>query len=171
MALTIRAAVPIDLSALADLYNYYVENTPATFDIEPFTAEQRRAWFDQYTGSGPHRLLVADRNGNVVGYACSSRLRAKAAYATSVETSIYLAPEAIGEGIGTELYLALFRSLEPADVHRAYAGITLPNPVSVALHRRLGFVEVGVCREVGRKFGRYWDVLWLEKPLDQPPPG
>jgi len=101
----------------------------------------------------------------VVGYVTSSRLRPKAAYATSIETSIYLAPEATGRGLGSELYAALFAAVAEEDLHRAYAGITLPNPASLALHRLCGFRSIGIYREVGRKFGKYWDVEWYEKPL------
>jgi phosphinothricin acetyltransferase len=154
-----------DLAALTDLYNYYVETTPITFDIGRFTPEQRRDWFDHYAPKGRHRLLVAESDGRVVGYATSSPFRAKAAYDPSVETTIYLAPEQVGRGVGSRLYAALFESLAGEDVHRAYAGVTLPNEASLALHRRFGFRSLGVYQEVGRKFGRYWSVEWLEKAL------
>src|SRR5262245_19728958 len=162
----IRSAGESDLKQLTEIYNYYVINTPITFDLEPFSVEERREWFLYYSTSGPHRLLVAETDGVVVGYVTSSRLRPKAAYATSIETSIYLTPEAVGRGIGTDLYSALFDALAEADLHRAYAGITLPNSASIALHRKFGFRSLGVYREVGRKFGKYWDVEWFEKPLD-----
>ena len=84
---------------------------------------------------------------------------------TSIETSIYLAPEAIGKGAGSRLYEALFKSLDDQDLHRAYAGIALPNPQSIGLHERFGFKRVALYTEQGRKFGRYWDVAWFEKPL------
>ena len=162
---TIRAARDTDLERLTEIYNYYVLNTPITFDLDPFSVEERREWFRQYSASGPHRLLIAETEGLVVGYVTSSRFRPKAAYATSVETSIYLAPEATGHGMGTELYAALFAALVEEDLHRAYAGVTLPNAPSLALHRKVGFRSIGVYREVGRKFGQYWDVEWWEKPL------
>ena len=101
----------------------------------------------------------------MIGYACSSRFRPKPASETSVETSVYLAPEAIGHRAGSRLYEKLFKALEGEDVHRAYAGIALPNPASVRLHERFGFKRVGHFTEQGRKFGRYWDVAWYEKPL------
>jgi phosphinothricin acetyltransferase len=101
----------------------------------------------------------------VIGYASSSRFRPKPGYETSVETSIYLVPEAIGKGAGSRLYETLFKSLEGEDLHRAYAGIALPNPQSIALHERFGFKRVALYTEQGRKFGRYWDVAWFEKPL------
>jgi phosphinothricin acetyltransferase len=162
----IRLGRASDLERLAEIYNYYVMNTPITFDLEPFSVAERCEWFRHYSASGPHRLLIAEADGLVVGYVTSSRFRPKAAYETSVETSIYLAPEATGRGVGTDLYTALFAALAEEDLHRAYAGVTLPNPASVALHRKVGFRSIGVYREVGRKFGKYWDVEWFEKPLD-----
>ncbi|MFQ5843947.1 MAG: GNAT family N-acetyltransferase, partial [Planctomycetota bacterium] len=102
----------------------------------------------------------------VVGYACSTPFRPKPAYRTSVETTVYVAPAATGRGVGGRLYQALFDALAGEELHRAYAGIVPPNPASVALHRRFGFHEVGVAREVGHKLGRYWDVAWFEKGLD-----
>jgi phosphinothricin acetyltransferase len=101
----------------------------------------------------------------ILGYATSSPYRAKPAYSTSVEVTIYLAPDAGGRGIGTLLYKALFADLATEDVHRAYAGIAQPNEASTRLHERFGFRPVGTYQEVGRKFGRYWDVAWYEKEL------
>lgn len=163
----IRPAVEADLPALTELYNYYVLNTVITFDIEPFTVERRRQeWFEHYHDHGIHRLLVAvDEADTAIGYVSSSPFRPKAAYATSVETSIYLAPTATGRGLGSALYDALFDALADEDLHRAYAGIALPNDASVALHVGQGFADAGMFTEVGRKFGRYVDVAWMEKPL------
>ena len=163
----VRAAARRDWPTLLDLYNHYVVKTQVTFDTEPFTLETRRPWFEQFSEAGPHRVLVAEREGRVVGYAASQPFRRKAAYRTSVETSIYLAPEQTGTGIGQALYAALFESLRHEEAHRAYAGIALPNPASIALHRRFRFRSVGVYREVGHKLGRYWDVEWFEKELGE----
>ncbi|MFD1828555.1 GNAT family N-acetyltransferase [Streptomyces desertarenae] len=159
-----------DLPDLTALYNHYVRETPITFDTEPHTVETRRPWLLSHPGHGPHRLLVAreDRGAGrsrALGYATSSPFRPKPAYSTSVEVSVYLAPDACGRGIGTLLYERLFAVLATEDVHRAYAGIAQPNPASVRLHTRLGFRHVGTYGEVGRKFGRYWDVAWYERPL------
>jgi len=110
-------------------------------------------------------MLVAVEAGVVVGYAGTARFRAKAAYDTTVEATIYCAHDATGRGIGTKLYAALFDAIANEDINRIVAGITLPNDVSIALHERLGFRRVGIYSEVGRKFGRYWDVIWLERPL------
>ncbi|MFK8906978.1 GNAT family N-acetyltransferase [Streptomyces sp. YS-3] len=161
----IRAAVEDDLEELTRIYNHYVVETPITFDIEPFTVEQRRPWLAAHPGHGPHRLLVAEEGGTVLGYATSSAFRPKPAYSTSVETSVYLAPEQVGRGVGSQLYTALFEVLKGEDVRQVLAGVALPNEASLQLHLRFGFQPVGVYREVGRKFGRYWDVAWFQRPV------
>lgn len=166
MTTIIRLPQATDLAPLTELYNYYILNTTITFDIAPYTIDQRRdSWWCHYEHQGRHRLLVAEQDQIVVGYATSSQFRTKAAYDTSVETSIYLSPQAQGKGLGSQLYQALFHSLANEDVHRAYAGITLPNPASIALHQKFGFCSVGRYQEVGRKFEQYWDVEWFEKNL------
>lgn len=167
----VRPGVEGDLDALTDLYNHYVRETPITFDTEVFTPEERRPWLLSHPEDGPHRLLVAvesDPEGDsqrILGYATSSAFRPKPAYETSVEVTIYLTPDAGGRGVGTLLYKALFEALAEEDLHRAYAGIAQPNEASTRLHERFGFRHIGTYREVGRKFGRYWDVAWYEKEL------
>ena len=161
----IRAATITDLPRLTEIYNHYVTHTPVTFDIKPYSVEERSAWFGQFGSSGRYRLLVAEGDAGIAGYTGSTRFRPKAAYDTTVETTIYCAPEATGKGIGSALYSALFEALAGEDIHRIVAGYTLPNSGSAALHARFGFKPVGVFRENGRKFGRYWDVAWLERPL------
>ncbi len=166
MAAVIRLPQHNDLRALTEIYNHYIRQTTITFDLEPYSVEQRREqWFDHYASQGRHRLWVAEVEETVVGYATSSPFHPKAAYATSVETSIYLAPDFVGQGIGRSLYQQLFESLQDEDIHRAYALITQPNPASEQFHQGFGFEPVGHCREVGRKFGQYWDVKWYEKSL------
>jgi phosphinothricin acetyltransferase len=162
---SIRIARHSDLEAVTALYNHYVETSPATFDIEPKSLEDRAEWMSHYGATGRHRMLVAEIEGSLVGYAATSQFRVKAAYDTSVEMTIYLAPNHTARGIGRRLYEALFDALGGEDVHRAYAGITLPNRASEALHRSFGFEPAGCHHEVGRKFGRYWSVQWLEKRL------
>jgi phosphinothricin acetyltransferase len=163
--IVVGSAREVDLGPLNDLYNHYVERSAVTFDMRPTTLEQRSSWFRQFAAAGRHRLLVAREESELLGYACSHTFRAKEAYETSVETTIYVAAGMEGRGIGTALYTALFEALAGEDVHRAYAGITLPNEASEALHRRFGFEEVGTFDEVGRKLGRYWSVRWFEKRL------
>lgn len=161
----VRPGEAADLPALTALYNHYVESTHVTFDTKPFSVGQRGEWFSHYAADGPHRLFVAAVDGELAGYATSSKFRDKPAYDTSVEATVYVRESGAGRGVGSALYATLFDALRHEDVHRAYAGIALPNDASMALHRKFGFVEIGIYREVGRKFGRYWDVTWLEKNL------
>ena len=159
----IRPAARADLPRLTEIYNYYIVHTPVTFDIEPYTVDGREAWFAQFGAAGRYRLLAAESAGGVVGYAGTMRFRPKAAYETTVETTIYCASDAAGKGIGSRLYAALFETLRGEDIHRFVAGYTLPNPATAAIHGRFGFKAVGVFSEIGRKFGKYWDVCWTER--------
>jgi phosphinothricin acetyltransferase len=165
LEISIRPASTCDLPRLTEIYNHYVVNTPVTFDVQPYTVERRRAWFDQFALTGRYRLLVAEGHRGVLGYAGTTHFRPKAAYDTTVETTVYCSPEATGRGIGKRLYLALFEAIAQEDVHRIVAGYALPNPASAALHDSCGFTPAGIFREVGRKFDRYWDVAWTERPL------
>ena len=162
-AIKIRRVEDADLPALLDIYNHYVQHTPVNFDIEPRTLEQRRAWLAEFAPSGRYQCFVAEEGGAVAGYACSTRFKEKEAYQTTIETSIYCAPDRGGRGIGRKLYTTLFEALNGEDIHRAFAGITLPNAGSVGIHEAFGFRRIGTYTEVGRKFGKWWDVgLWLK---------
>ena len=158
----VRQATLTDLPALTQIYNHYVNETHVTFDIEAFSVARRTPWFEQFDGKR-HQCWVAESGGEVAGYACSTPFKAKAAYETSVEVSIYLAASATGRGIGPALYRELLGALARQDVHRAYAGIAQPNLPSMKLHANFGFRVVSTLSEVGRKFDRYWDVTWLER--------
>jgi phosphinothricin acetyltransferase len=171
MEIEIRPARPNDLTSVLEVYNHYVTHSPATFEVAPVTAEDRRGWFEEHLGGGRHRLWVAAASGDrLLAWATTSSFRPRAAYATTVEASAYCRPDAVGRGVGSRLYAALFRSIEGEDIERIVAGVTLPNPASIALHRRFGFRPVGVFSRVGRKFGQFWDVAWFERPLREPAP-
>ncbi|HZP57623.1 MAG TPA: GNAT family N-acetyltransferase [Dehalococcoidia bacterium] len=161
----VRPAVIEDLPRLTEIYNHYVVNTATTFDLDPFTVDERRAWFAHYAPSGRHRLIVAERDGYIAGYASSSPFHPRRAYETTVEMTVLCAPEAVGYGIGRRLYEALLPALRGEDVHRAAALITLPNRGSCALHERFGFRHAMTITEAGRKFGRYWDVAWYVRDM------
>ena len=103
--------------------------------------------------------------GSISGYACTTPFKAKPAYGTSVESSVYVHPEAGRQGIGRRLYEALLPALGEHGVHRAYAGIALPNDASVRLHEHFGFKQVAHFHEVGYKFDRFWNVIWLERSI------
>lgn len=161
----IRTGHPKDLPEILAIYNHFVENTSFTFDLERRTLEERARWLEQFAETGRHRLLVAEDAGAVVGYASSTLFRRKAAYETTVETSVYVEPDSVRRGFGRALYSALFEALAGEDVHRAVAALALPNDASVTFHQSFGFREVGVFTESGRKFDRYWDIMWMEKSL------
>jgi phosphinothricin acetyltransferase len=135
-----------------------------TFDLErPTLADWRRRWQEAATLS--HPWLVSERHGSVVGYATAAAFRPKAAYRTTVETTIYIAMDVVGQGLGRPLYERLLHEAASCSFHLATAGITLPNPASVALHERLGFTRVGVFTEVGHKLGAWRDVGWWQRKL------
>jgi phosphinothricin acetyltransferase len=156
--IVIRRAGPGDLPALLAIYNHYVLTTPVTFDIAPRTLDQRREWFDQFADSGRYQCFVAAAGAGAVGWACSARFKDKDAYSTSIETSVYCAPDQTGKGLGRRLYATLFEALKGEDIHRAFGGVTLPNDASVALHKAIGFRHIGTYDAIGRKFDRFWDV-------------
>ena len=160
----VRPAGAGDLARINAIYTHYVLHSHATFEIEPVTMAEREDWASHYADSGRYRLLVV-ADDDVLGFATSSPYHLRAAYETSVELSVYVDPDATGRGLGARLYGTLIPLLEREDLHRAYGGVSLPNASSVALHERFGFREAARYSEQGRKFGRYWDVVWLERPL------
>ncbi len=161
----IRHAVVDDLQQITAIYNHYVVNTAITFDLEPWETKDRMPWFEQFRLNSPHPCFVAELDRNILGYACATKLRPKAAYDRSVETTIYLRHDATGNGYGQLLYQQLFSHLETQPVHRCYGIIALPNDTSVAMHKSFGFKEIGTLTQVGFKFDKYWDTVWLEKPM------
>jgi phosphinothricin acetyltransferase len=162
----IRAASVEDLRQINEIHSYYALNSHITFDTEPFSPEKRLEWFRDHFDSGRHRTLVAqETTGGILGYACTGTFRAKQAYETTVEVSVACQPDTTGKRTGSQLYDALFALIANEDVHRIVAGIAQPNAASNALHERFGFIRVGTFTQVGRKFGKYWDVLWMEKQM------
>ena len=165
----VRAVTPQDAAGLADVYAPYVLGSVATFeDVPPDAAEMARR-----AGAGlPWRVAV--EGGEVVGYAGAAPHRSRAAYRWTVETSVYLAPRACGRGLGTALYASLLPELRGLGHVTALAGVTLPNPASVALHEAVGFRPVARFPHVGFKSGAWHDVGWwslaLVDPLPVPPP-
>jgi phosphinothricin acetyltransferase len=164
---TARQATEADLPAITEIYNYFVANTVTTFDTRETRVSERQGWFNQFSETGSHRLFVASGAGNVIlGYACSTPFREKPAYARTVEVAIYLAPHADEQGIGSTLYGALIGALDAEpDLHRAIAMIAQPNPGSIALHEKFGFHPIGELSEAGFKFGRYVDILMMERAI------
>ena len=163
----IRHCAPGDYGAVVAIYNHYIDNSHATLDTVPYSIGERAPWFSQFNESGPNQLLVAESDGSVLGFCCSTPFSKRAAYDVSVETSVYLAAEATGKGIAKRLYEVLLENLSGIGLHGAYAGIALPNDAAVKLHESLGFRKVGVYKEVGRKFDKFWSVAWYELRIQE----
>jgi phosphinothricin acetyltransferase len=166
VSVTVRPATIEDLPSITEIHNYYIVNTHITFDVRPYRPEERVQWFHEHSDGKRYRLLVAcDSRSGVVGYTCTGRHRSKDAYDTTVESSVACRPDEVRRGVGSLLYRALFDAIAGQDINRIVAGIAQPNPASNALHERFGFKEIGLFTEVGRKFDKYWDVRWMERPL------
>ena len=162
-ACTIRPAEADDLLAIADIYNDAILNSTATFEVEPWTPEQRDRWFREH--SHPYAVLVAVQGGAVLGWASLSPFRSKPAYRFTAEDSVYVRDQHRGEGIGAPLLARLLEVGARNGFHSVIARIADGNPASLRLHRRFGFRRAGVEREVGYKFDRWLDVVVMQKLL------
>jgi phosphinothricin acetyltransferase len=156
--MVIRDATEQDLPTIKAIYDREVETGIATFDTTPPASEYWQAKLNS-TEPGDH-LLVAELDGAVVGYAYSAMYRPRLAYARTKETSVYLAADAVGRGLGRALYDDLLTRLRADGMHVALGVIALPNEASEALHRAFGFERVGVLPEVGNKFDRWIDTAF-----------
>ena len=152
-----------DAEATRAIYNVEVTESTVTFDLVPRTLEEQREWLT--ARSGAHAVLVADDGGEVVGFASFSPYRDRPAYSTSVEDSVYVRRDQQGKGVGKLLLAELVTLATSHGFHAMIARIVGGHDASIALHRSLGFEVVGTEREVGRKFGRWLDVLVMQKLL------
>jgi len=160
----IRDAAPGDAAAIAAIYNLHVRGTLVTFEMAEVGEEEMAARiFDVQSRGLP--WLVHVEGDAVLGYACAGPWKARAAYARTVESSIYLHEAARGRGIGKSLYLTLIEQLKIAGIHVVIGGVSLPNPASIALHEQLGFDYIGTFAEVGWKFERWVDVGYWQLRL------
>lgn len=162
----IRAATLADAAAIAEIYAPVVRETAISFEVEPPSAQVMGERLAATLGKYP--WLVAEEGGAVLGYAYASRHRDRAAYQWSVEVSVYVGARARRRGVGRRLYGRLFAFLQAQGFVNAYAGITLPNEGSVALHESFGFTPVGVYEQIGYKSGAWRDVGWWRLKLREP---
>jgi phosphinothricin acetyltransferase len=179
LAMTIRSADPLrDAAACAAIYAPSVESTPISFELSPPDAAELARRIEKY--SATHQFLVAEADGEVVGYAYACRWRERPAYDWAVEVSVYVDDGHQGKGAGRALYAELIDRLRGQGFRVAVAGITLPNPASIALHESIGFESIGALRDVGWKRGAwhdvgYWQLLLVPDASDPPeaplPPG
>ena len=174
----VRPGLLGDLDAINSIYNHYVCHTHVTFDIEPWSMTKRLDWFSKFDGKG-YQLWVAEVDGKVQAFAYTGQFRAKVAYNSSAEVTIYshhqLQTNVVGKGkaenkgssksVGKALYNSLLPNLAQFGIHRLYAVIALPNKVSMGLHQQMGFKQVAILDEVGSKFGHMISAAMLEKRL------
>jgi phosphinothricin acetyltransferase len=166
--LTIRTATESDAAELLEIYRPHIEHSVVSFETTvPSVAEFGERIVEYASGWS---WLLAEEDGRCAGYAYGSPHRTRAAYRWSVETSAYVHEAYRQRGLGKRLYAALFVELERKGFRNAYAGITMPNDASVALHRSVGFDDVGVFRNVGWKFGAWRDVAWMQRVISELPP-
>jgi phosphinothricin acetyltransferase len=156
-----RPASVEDLKAIMDIYNEAVLTTDATFDLEPKTEEEQGVWLTSHDRM--HPVLVTELEGVVIGWASLSEWSSRCAYAGTAEISLYIKEEFRGKGAGRRLLEDILQAGEKAGLHTVLARITTANAVSIHLHKSVGFEQVGIMREVGKKFGRMLDVLLMQR--------
>lgn len=159
----VRRAMVADAEAIRRIYNAEVLGSTVTFDLVARSLDRQREWLAEH--AGPYPAVVAERDGRVVGFGSLSPYRSRPAYATTVEDSVYVARDERGRGIGKELLGELVGLGAAHGFHAVMARIAAGHEASIALHRSCRFEQVGVEREVGRKFGQWLDVVLMERLL------
>ncbi|UCH90075.1 MAG: N-acetyltransferase [Thermoplasmata archaeon] len=158
---SIRRATQDDLSAITEIYNYAILKTTATFDTEPKTVEEQKAWFEDHGSQNP--ILVAELDTVIVGWAALSKWSDRCAYSDTAEISLYVKEEYQGQKIGKILMERILEEGREAGLHTVIARIVEGNEISIHLHESNGFVQIGIMKEVGKKFGKLLDVYLLQK--------
>jgi L-amino acid N-acyltransferase YncA len=159
----IRPATVDDLPAINEIYNHYVLHSTSTFQTEPEPLEGRAAWFAAHDDA--HPVTVAERAGEVLGWASLSRFHPRAGYRFTVEDSVYVRHDCHRQGIGRALLADLIDRATALGYHTILALISADQEASLALHRQFGFAQVAYLREVGTKFDRWLDVIYLQRLL------
>ena len=161
--LVVRLAALDDAEAIRRIYNHEVEHTTHTFDLVPRSLQDQQAWLQEREGA--LGVLVAELDGQVVGFASLSEYRPRAAYRTSVESSVYVDGALRGRGVGRRLMRELVEVARSRGFHTMLARIADGHEASIQLHQAAGFSVVGTEREVGRKFGGWLDVVVMQRML------
>lgn len=159
--LEIRPAVYDDLPSVLEIYNDAVLHTTATYDYEPRTLDERVAWFGELTKLR-YPIFVAVSSGRIVGWSALNRYRDRLGYQFTAENSVYVASDRRGLGIGRRLMPPLISGARARGLHAILAGIDAENEASIRLHAAFGFQQVARFKEVGYKFGRWLDVIYME---------
>lgn len=161
--LRIRQASENDAGRIAEIYNHYVLNTTVSFETAAVSAQEMAKRIRQRLER--YDWLVGESGGRMVGYAYYGSFRPRAAYNHTVEVTVYLEEESIGKGFGRALYSQLIESAKNHGFRELIGVIALPDRGSIALHRRMGFEEIGILKKVGHKFGQYIDVALWQKSI------
>lgn len=160
----IRLATEDDLVAINDIYNYYVPRSTCTYQLELEPLEGRRAWFQQHHPES-HPVIVAESDGQVVGWGSLSRFHQRAGYARTAEASVYIRHDQHRRGIGRLLLTDLIQRARQAGFHTIIGGASSDQTASIALQESLGFRRVGQLLQVGHKFDKWLDVVYLQLML------
>ena len=160
--MNVRPATCDDLPGILEIYNEAVLNTTATYDYEPRTLEHRIAWFDDHTRSHYPVFVAVNEEGRIVGWSSLNRYHDRKGYQFTTENSVYVAADQRGKGIGKLLMQPLIEAARQRGVHAILAGIDAENQASIRLHASFGFVKVAHFRQVGFKFDRWLDVVYME---------
>ena len=158
----IRPAHHADLPGILEIYNEAVLNTTATYDYEPGTLEQRLAWFEEHVKKDYAVFVAQNEQGRIVGWSALNLFRDRAGYRFTTENSVYVAVDQRGCGIGKLLMPPLLAAARARGFHAILAGIDAENEASIRLHASFGFDKVAYLKQVGFKFGRWLDVVYME---------
>lgn len=161
----IRAATPADGAQLAKIYNHYIRETIVTFEEDDVSGDEMASRVTETTAASLP-WLIAEVAGRIIGFAYASKWKGRCAYRYTAESTVYLDPEATGQGSGTRLYQALFARLQERSIRAVIGGIALPNPGSIALHEKFGMRKVAHFERVGFKFNKWIDVGYWQVILD-----
>jgi L-amino acid N-acyltransferase YncA len=161
MPVKCRLADLDDAEAIRTIYNREVLGSTVTFDLVPRSLQDQQAWLDDHSGAHP-AVVAVDDHGNVCGFGSLSPYRPRPAYRTTVEDSVYVDPDFQGQGVGRALLEELVRRAASHGFHAVIGRIVGGHQASIGLHRACGFEQIGVEREVGRKFGKWLDVVLMQ---------
>lgn len=161
----IREMTESDAASIAEIYNYYIRNSVVSFEEEQISADDIIRRMQKVRSLG-FPWIVAEHQGEIVGYAYATRWNERSAYRFSAEVTVYVSEDWTSRGWGTRLYESLFSKLEKMKIHVVIGGIALPNDASVALHEKFGMTKAAHYKEAGRKFGQWLDVGYWQKILD-----
>jgi phosphinothricin acetyltransferase len=168
MNVTIREATRDDLPGILEIYNDAVLKTTATYDYEPRTLEQRQTWFDDHVRQNLPVFVAQNEAGRIVGWSALNPFHARPGYRFTTENSVYVAADCRGQGVGRRLMPPLIEGARQRRLHAIIGAIDADNTASIRLHAEFGFEKVALLKQVGFKFGRWLDVIYMELLLNRP---